>query len=139
MKPKARKRPSPSKEALAHQGGKPRRGGDQHRRPDPRPAAQILAEEVLLNKAMLAKVLGYSVRSVDRIVQEDCAADDPCLKPVYLRVPHKRRGRSGALFPENFPSFMSLRFRREDVLRYIAKMQRGFPEDLEWRARQSGA
>ena len=125
----------------------PSRGGRQsarHRKyrppqPDPRPAARILDEEVLLTKAMLAKVLGYSVRTVDRIVQEDCAGVDPCLRPVYLRVPHKRRGRSGALFPENFPSFMSLRFRREDVLRYVGKRTRDFPEDLEWRTRQSGA
>lgn len=116
----------------------PRRG-KQGSRPDPRPAARILEEEALLTKAMLAKVFGYgSVRSVNRLIEDDCAGADPCLKPVYLRVPHKRRGRSGALFPENFPSFRSLRFRREDVLRYIAKMQRGFPEDLEWRTGGAG-
>ncbi len=99
--------------------------------PDPRPASQILAEEALLTKPMLAKVLGYkSVRSVDFIVSEDCAGEDPTLRPVYLRRPPARRG---AARPANVPSFKSLRFRREDVIAYIEKMQVDFPADLEWK------
>ncbi len=98
--------------------------------PDTRPATQILAEEALLTKAMLAKVLGYkSVRTIDLIVSEDCAGESPCLRPVYLRRPSAcgERRRAGN------PSFKSLRFRREDVLAFIRKMQTDFPADLEWR------
>ena len=99
--------------------------------PDTRPATQILAEEALLTKAMLAKVLGYkSIRTVDLIVSEDCASESPCLRPVYLRRPTvdgegKRSGN---------PSFKSLRFRQEDILAFILKMRADFPADLEWRA-----
>ncbi|MEK6710584.1 MAG: hypothetical protein AABZ64_08390 [Nitrospinota bacterium] len=100
-------------------------------RPDPRPPMRILAEEAVLTKAMLAKVLGYrSVRGVDNLILEDCASEAPCLRPVYLRCspsgPSERR-------PPGFPSLKSLRFRREDVLRYILKMQVDFPFDLEWK------
>ncbi len=99
--------------------------------PDTRPATQILAEEALLTKAMLAKVLGYkSVRTVDLIVAEDCAGESPCLRPVYLRRP-SARGEGG---DAGNPSFKSLRFRREDILAFIRKMQTDFPADLEWRA-----
>ncbi|MFC1491606.1 hypothetical protein ACFLQ0_03345 [Nitrospinota bacterium] len=99
--------------------------------PDPRSPSQILAEEALLTKPMLAKVLGYkSVRSVDFIVAEDCASEDPALRPIYLRRPRVRRG---AWRPKDFPSFKSLRFRREDVFAYIEKMQIDFPADLEWK------
>ena len=99
--------------------------------PDTRPATQILDEEALLTKAMLAKVLGYkSIRTVDLIVAEDCAGESPCLRPIYLRRPSLRgEGRSAGN-----PSFKSLRFRREDVLAFIRKMQTDFPADLEWRA-----
>ncbi len=98
--------------------------------PDPRPAVRILAEEALLTKAMLAKVLGYkSIRTVDLIVAEDCGSDSPCLKPVYLRRPSPRDGRKRA----GNPSFKSLRFRQEDVLAFIEKMQADFPADLEWK------
>ncbi len=99
--------------------------------PDTRPATRILAEEALLTKAMLAKVLGYkSVRTVDLIVSEDCASESPCLRPVYLRRPTMdgEGRRSGN------PSFKSLRFRQEDILAFIRKMQADFPADLEWRA-----
>jgi hypothetical protein len=100
-------------------------------RPDPRPASRILEEEALLTKPMLAKVLGYkSVRTIDTIVAEDCASELPVLRPVYLRRPAARRdGKSGP----RFPSFKSLRFRREDVTAYIVKMQVDFPADLEWK------
>jgi|APSaa5957512622_1039677.scaffolds.fasta_scaffold120046_1 hypothetical protein len=91
-------------------------------RPDKRSPDQILREEALLTKPMLAKVFGYkSVRSVDFLVAEDCVSDNPMLKPVYLRC------------PENIPSLKSLRFRREDVADYIKKMQHDFPVDLEWK------
>ena len=100
-------------------------------RPDPRPASQILREEALLTKAMLAKVLGYkSVRTIDSIVAEDCASEIPVLRPVYLRRPASRR--KGKRGPRS-PSFKSLRFRREDVASYIVKMQVDFPADLEWK------
>jgi hypothetical protein len=90
-----------------------------------------LADEALLTKAMLAKVLGYkSVRSVDLIVAEDCATERPTLKPVYLRRPALRKDPRR---PEDFPSFKSLRFRRDDVLAYIEKMLADFPADLEWK------
>lgn len=99
--------------------------------PDSRTARQILAEEALLTKAMLAKVLGYkSVRSIDFIVSEDCASGSPALRPIYLRRPRPRNvdGRT-----ESYPSFKSLRFRREDVFAYIDKMEADFPADLEWK------
>ncbi len=100
-------------------------------RSDPRPPTQILAEEVLLTKQMVARVLGYrNVRSVDLIVAEDCASQTPCLKPVYLRRPPAPPGERR---PANAPSFKSVRFRREDVLAYVEKMQEDFPHDLEWR------
>ncbi len=99
--------------------------------PDPRPPMQILSEEVLLTKAMLAKVLGYkSVRSVDFIVSEDCASESPALRPIYLRRPRSRNVEGRA---ESYPSFKSLRFRREDVFAYIDKMEADFPADLEWK------
>ncbi|MFP6890623.1 MAG: hypothetical protein VCF07_12895 [Nitrospinota bacterium] len=98
---------------------------------DLRPASQILADEALLTKAMLAKVLGYkSVRSVDLIVAEDCATERPTLKLVYLR---RLALRKDPRRPEDFPSFKSLRFRRDDVLAYIEKMLADFPADLEWK------
>ncbi len=121
---------------MARRPGK-RRGAARRRRclsdlrPDPRPPAQILAEEVLLTKPMLAKVLGYrSVRSVDSIVAEDCASDTPCLRPIYLRRPPAP---AGGRRPANFPSFKSARFHRENVLAYLEKMREEFPWDLEWR------
>ncbi|MEE9239782.1 MAG: hypothetical protein V3U53_01160 [bacterium] len=99
--------------------------------PDPRPASQILAEEALLTKAMLAKVLGYkSIRTIDLIVAEDCSSESPCLKPIYLRRPAGERGLKRA---RNSPSFKSLRFRREDIFAFIQKMQADFPADLEWK------
>jgi len=98
---------------------------------DPRTAVQILAEEAILTKAMLAKVLGYrSVRGVDDIIAEDCASEAPCLRPIYLR---RVRAGSRGHRPYGFPSLKSLRFRKEDVLRYIEKMQVDFPVDLEWK------
>ena len=80
---------------------------------------------------MLAKVLGYkSYRTLDAIIAEDCSSDAPCLRPVYLRRPPPR---AGVKQPENHPSFKSARFRREDVLSYVEKMQEDFPLDLEWK------
>ncbi len=100
--------------------------------PDPRSPQKILEEEALLTKRMLAKIFGYkSVRSVERIIEDDCVSGAPCLKPIYIHTPHRRRGRSGVLFPQDFPSFQSLRFRREDVVAYLKKHQRAFPVDLE--------
>ena len=100
-------------------------------RPDPRPAVQILAEEAILTKAMLAKVLGYrSVRAVDELIAEDCSGEAPCLRPVYLR---RTSPGADSRRPPGFPSLRSLRFRKEDVLRYIEKMQVDFPFDLEWK------
>ncbi|MBI3126733.1 MAG: hypothetical protein HYZ11_03920 [Candidatus Tectomicrobia bacterium] len=108
--------------------GRPRRRRRCESEVDPRPAVQILAEEAVLTKPMLAKVLGYrSVRGVDNIIMEDCASEAPCLRPVYLR-----RADHGPPQP-GVPSFKSLRFRKEDVLRYIEKMQVDFPFDLEWK------
>ncbi len=106
-------------------------GGAKQAPPDPRTPRRILEEEALLTKPMLAKVLGYkSHRSLDAIVAEDCASDAPCLRPVYLRRPPPR---PGVRQPKNHPSFKSARFRREDVLAYIEKMQEEFPLDLEWK------
>ena len=98
-------------------------------RPDPRPPVQILAEEVLLTKAMLAKVLGYrSVRSVDLLVADDCVSDSPCLKPIYLRRPPSMKPGGGYN-----PSFKSVRFTVASLFAYAEKMQLDFPEDLEWK------
>lgn len=118
---------------MSGENGRPRRRKRRSRdaRPDPRPAMQILAEEAVLTKAMLAKVLGYrSVRGVDNLIAEDCASEAPCLRPIYLR-----RARPGPprRLPAGFPSLKSLRFRKEDVVRYIEKMQVDFPFDLEWK------
>ena len=99
--------------------------------PDPRTPRRILEEEAFLTKPMLAKVLGYkSYRTLDAIIAEDCASDAPCLRPVYLRRPPPR---AGVKQPANHPSFKSARFRREDVLAYVEKMQEEFPLDLEWK------
>ena len=99
--------------------------------PDPRTPRRILEEEAFLTKPMLAKVLGYkSYRTLDAIIAEDCSSDAPCLRPVYLRRPPPR---AGVKQPENHPSFKSARFRREDVLAYVEKMQEDFPLDLEWK------
>lgn len=100
-------------------------------RPDSRSPDRILREEALLTKPMLAKVFGYkSVRSVDFLVAEDCVSDNPMLRPVYLRRAPADEEVEG---PENLPSLKSLRFRREDVIAYIKKMQLDFPVDLEWK------
>lgn len=119
------------KKTASRKSGPKRKNPPARTRVDPRPASQILADEALLTKAMLAKVLGYkSVRSVDLIVAEDCATERPTLKPVYLRRPAIRKDPRR---PEDFPSFKSLRFRRDDVLAYIEKMLADFPADLEWK------
>ncbi len=102
-----------------------------HAPPDPRTPRRILEEEAFLTKPMLAKVLGYkSCRTLDAIVAEDCASDSPCLRPVYLRRPPAP---PDVARPANHPSFKSARFRREDVLAYVEKMQEEFPLDLEWK------
>ena len=99
----------------------PRGRRDHSPLPDPRPPVQILAEEVLLTKAMLARILGYrSVRSVDLLVADDCVSDSPCLKPIYLRRPpqHETRRRLQPLLQERaLRGVLPLRLRGEDAAR----------------------
>ncbi len=107
----------------------PRGRRDHSPLPDPRPPVKILAEEVLLTKAMLAKILGYrSVRSVDHLVADDCVSESPCLKPIYLRRPSNVKPGGGYN-----PSFKSVRFTVASLFAYAEKMQLDFPEDLEWK------